>query len=155
MDLNNVAAHYERMERFDEAQRFYAEAKAVFERLPNGDKEPDYALVLNNLGLLYFDQGKLAEAESLLHVALEIREAHYGSKHQYVAETLVNLAELSLQETRTEDALELFQRALAILQYTLGPDHPETQEARQDYAAALRQNGQLELAEAIERNAIN
>lgn len=141
MDLNNVAAHYRRMERYGEAEQLYQRAMKIFRRIPEGDKDPDYALLLNNLGLLYCEQGRCNNAEPLLREALTIRETCFGTKHQYVGETLLNLAGLLVRNRRDEEADELFQRGISIFQYTLGPDHPELKEARLDYAEALHEMG--------------
>lgn len=49
---------------------------------------------LNNLAILYYRQGRYAEAELLYQRALQIGEQQLGLKHTQVGDTLNNLAEL-------------------------------------------------------------
>jgi Tfp pilus assembly protein PilF len=46
-----------------------------------GPTHPEVANSLNNLGWLYYDQGKYADAEPLLQRALNIFEEVLGSEH--------------------------------------------------------------------------
>ena len=50
---------------------------------------------LNNLALVYGDQGKYSEAEGLFKRALVIREQALGTSHPDVGQTLNNLGSLS------------------------------------------------------------
>jgi tetratricopeptide (TPR) repeat protein len=68
-----------------------------------GDKHPDVATSLNNLTLLYYFQGRYAEAESLLQQALEIFEQRLGVNHPNtvtVRENLANLRQQLASDTR-------------------------------------------------------
>ena len=49
---------------------------------------------VNNLGLLYADQGKLAEAEKMYERALEGKEKALGPKHTSTLNTVNNLGNL-------------------------------------------------------------
>ena len=69
---------------------------------------------LNNLAVLYDEQGRYAEAEPLYKRALAIREKALGPDHPDVATSLNNLALLYDDQGRYADAEPLFKRALAI-----------------------------------------
>jgi tetratricopeptide (TPR) repeat protein len=56
-----------------------------------GKDHPDMATSLNNLAILYDDQGKYAEAEPLLLRSLAIMEKALGKDHPNVATSLNNL----------------------------------------------------------------
>ncbi len=46
-----------------------------------GEEHPDTALSLNNLAMLYQDQGKYEQAEPLLQQALAMRQRVLGEEH--------------------------------------------------------------------------
>ena len=46
-----------------------------------GESHPDVAASLNNLAVLYANQGRLTEAEPLLMQALELRQQILGNQH--------------------------------------------------------------------------
>jgi len=84
-----------------------------------------YAVALNNLALLYDNQGRYAEAEPLYKRALAIWEKALGPDHPEVAMGLNNLGNLYEDQGRYGEAEPLSKRALAIQEKALGPDHPE------------------------------
>ena len=69
---------------------------------------------LNNLAVLYSDQGRYADAEPLYKRALAIREKALGPDHPDVATSLNNLAALYNDQGRYADAEPLYKRSLAI-----------------------------------------
>jgi len=72
-------------------------------------------LSLNNLALLYYDQGRHADAERLLRRSLTIDEKALGPDHPDVAFGLNNLASLYDKQGRYADALSYIQRSTGIL----------------------------------------
>lgn len=80
---------------------------------------------LNNLALLYADQGRDAEAEPLYKRAIAIMEKVRGLDSAEVATELNNLAALYQRAERYAEAEPLFKRALAIHERSLGRDHPD------------------------------
>ena len=83
------------------------------------------AASLNNLALLYKDQGKYADAEPLYQRALAIWEDALGPAHPDVATSLNNLAGLYYAQGQYAEAEPLYRRALAIWEKALGPEHPK------------------------------
>ncbi len=57
-----------------------------------GPEHPDVARSLNNLAMVYTDQGKYEEAEPLYQRSLAIEEKALGPEHPQVATSLNNLA---------------------------------------------------------------
>ncbi|WP_395849820.1 tetratricopeptide repeat protein [Cystobacter fuscus] len=89
-----------------------------------GGHHPRVATSLNNLALLYKDQGLYGRAEPLFQRALAIHETTLGPSHLDVAASLNNLASLYKDQGLYGRAEPLVQRALAIRETTLGPSHP-------------------------------
>ena len=62
---------------------------------------------LNNLAILYVDQGKYAEAEPLYQRALHIWEQAFGAEHPYTRTAVKNYAILLRIMNRETEALSL------------------------------------------------
>ncbi len=77
-------------------------------------QDPRRATNLNNLALLYYNQGKYADAEPLYKRALAIVEKALGPEHPDVAKSLENYAALLRETGRTTEATEMEARTKAI-----------------------------------------
>ena len=66
-----------------------------------------------------------------------------GLEHSDTAISLNNLALLYDNQGKYNEAEPLYQRALAIDEKTLGPDHPDTATDSEQSGLALRQPGQV------------
>ncbi|KAG7130945.1 Kinesin light chain 1 like protein [Verticillium longisporum] len=92
---------------------------------PSTDRTDTLGTV-NNRGLLYKNQGKLAEAAGMYRRALAGREKALGPNHTDTLRTVNNLGILYANQGKLAEAEEMFQRALAGYENALGPDHPTT-----------------------------
>jgi tetratricopeptide (TPR) repeat protein len=72
------------------------------------------ASILNNLGELYLNQERYAEAEKVLRRAFEIRISTFGPESSAVAEVLLNQADLARRLKRKREAKKLERRARVI-----------------------------------------
>lgn len=72
------------------------------------------ANALNNLAIFYLDLDRIAEAETLLVEAIEIRTALYGGDHPYVAVLLQNLGDAERRAENYPVSEQLLLRALSI-----------------------------------------
>jgi tetratricopeptide (TPR) repeat protein len=79
-----------------------------------GPYNPDVATSLNNLALLYRNQGHYAQAEPLYKRSLKIDEKALGSGHPSVATSLENLTGLYRATNRDKEAEPLEERAARI-----------------------------------------
>ncbi len=100
-------------------QADYAEAEklllaALKEAESFGEQDPRLAASLNNLALLYYNQGKYAQAEPLYQRALAIDEKALGPEHPQVATVLENYAALLHKLNRDAEADKMEARAQAI-----------------------------------------
>ncbi|AOW99266.1 hypothetical protein BJP34_07160 [Moorena producens PAL-8-15-08-1] len=93
-----------------EAEPLFVQALEMRKKLL-GQDHPDVVKSLNNLGLLYYNQGRYHEAEPLFVQALKMRKA-LGENHPHVAESLNNLALLYHVQGHSDQAEPLFVEAL-------------------------------------------
>ena len=69
-----------------------------------GSDHMTVAITLNNMGWLYREWGRPAEAETALLRSLSIRESLFGKDHPQVSTVLLSLGELQTEEDRFEEA---------------------------------------------------
>ncbi len=98
--------------RYAEAEKSFLAAVEKTERF--GPQDPRLANGLNNLALLYHDQGKYAEAEPLYKRSLAILEKALGPEHPNVATGLGNYIALLRKTNREAEAARMESRARAI-----------------------------------------
>jgi len=90
---------------------------------------PEHTLTLepvNNLGILYADQGKLAEAEQMYQLALQGKEKAYGPEHTSTLNTVNNLGALYIDQGKLAEAEQMYQRALQGYENAIGIDNATT-----------------------------
>ena len=138
----------------------FGEAIPLLEKLvaltkrAKGDKHPDTALSLSNLGALYLKVGDYAKAEPLFKEALEIRHKVLGPEHSDTAESLNNLGFLYLEMGDYDKAEPLFKEALEIRHKVLGRDHPDTAQALSNLAGLYDAMSDYDKAEPLLKEAL-
>jgi tetratricopeptide (TPR) repeat protein len=135
--------------RYAEAEQWLAEAVKDAEAAKPQDLR--LARSLNDLGVIYYAQGKYAQAVPLYERALAIQGAMLGREHPLVALTLNNLAALYHAQGKYYKAEPLYERSLAIREKTLGREHPDVLASLTGLAAVYRRRGMD--AEAAELDA--
>lgn len=103
-----------------------------------GAEHPSIAKSLNNLAIIYEDQGKYEQAKIYRYQgkyeqaeekhlqALSMRRRLLGTEHPDVANSLKNLAEVYRHQERYLEAESLYLQAVEIAEKRLGEKHPET-----------------------------
>ena len=119
-----------------------------------GDKDPDYAVLLNNLTLMLKEQGQYEEAEDLYRQALEIDEQTIGKNHPNYAIDLNNLAEVLGVQGKYQEPEKLYRQALAIAEKTIGKEHPHYAGGLNNLALVLQAQGKYEEVEGLFRQAL-
>jgi tetratricopeptide (TPR) repeat protein len=151
--LNNLAASYQAMGRYDEAEPLYRQAIEITgEAL--GTDHPDYAIRLNNLALLLSQTDRHAEAEPLFRRAMEVTEATIGPEHPDYAASLNNLAGLLRATGRYDEAEPLYRQAMEIREAALGTEHPDFGQSLNNLASLLQGMGRHCEAEPLHRCAM-
>lgn len=80
------------------------------------------ATLLNNLGALYWDEGRLDEAERVYLEALRVSEADPRAQPARLATAQLNLGVLYRDQARLSEADERMERALELARQSIGPD---------------------------------
>jgi tetratricopeptide (TPR) repeat protein len=75
---------------------------------------------VNNLGLLYADQGKLVEAGQMYQRALQGKEKALGAEHTSTLDTVNNLGNLYKTQGKLFEAEQMYKRALQGYEEALG-----------------------------------
>ena len=158
---------------YQEAETLHSRVVAIHERTL-GREHPTSATSLSNLGNVLYLQGKFKEAEAVHRRALAVREKVLGTGHPDTATSMNNLANV-LQQQGKDDLLSpsearaqtrfnlqaytetenLFRKALAIQERTLGPDHPATANTLNNLSTYLDRRGRPEEAEPLQRRALD
>jgi pentatricopeptide repeat protein len=77
-----------------------------------GAEHPSTLATVNNLGSLYSNQGRLAEAEAMYDRALVGKEKAFGVEHPSTQRTVNNLVNLYKNQGRLSEADAVYQRML-------------------------------------------
>ena len=130
--------HARSVGKWSEAEKDYAMAVGLLERVPGMENNLDLAALLDKLGATRFKQNDFAGAEAVFRLALTIYTSKLGSEDLRVADTL-DLVAGALFEQRQGRALAgpLFFRAWVIRDKTLRPDHPAIADSLHHMAVSL------------------
>ncbi|MEP6653426.1 MAG: tetratricopeptide repeat protein, partial [Myxococcales bacterium] len=118
--VTNLAKYQDRLR---DAFRWAAFAEARLKRLGPGHDVLE-AWRQNNLAIAYHADGRLPQALALFEKAVQTKVGVLGENNFDVAISLDNVAYVSDQLGRTDEALIQNSRALAILRATVGTEHP-------------------------------
>jgi tetratricopeptide (TPR) repeat protein len=83
-------------------------------------------VALNNLAMLYDEEGRLAEAVPIGEEILAGRRALLGPTHPLTIMSMNNLAYMYKNQSRFDEARQLLAEAIATGERVLGEKHPET-----------------------------
>lgn len=137
---------------FEEGDHEIAETaliRALAEARQLGDDDPRLAGTLDTLGMLYYAQGRFAEAAPILEEALRIFERKLGPDHLTTAATANNLAQVEEEIGRTAAAEAHYQRALEIRERLLGPEDSSVAATLNNLAVLYRRSDRPLDAERI------
>lgn len=144
---NRCALYLWQRGEYDAAEPLARRALAIREKLDNASA--DVAQSLQNLAIVHYHQGRVAETISLLTRALVISEQTYGCDHPNVAHALNNLANVYTTQASLAEAEVLHLRALAIKERALGPDDPAVAMTLSNLAEVYWDQGRHAEAEPI------
>ena len=136
----DAARYFQKQNQFRKSRIYYERALEICRRLSLSNPQaydPDVAMTLNNLAILYSDTQRLSESELMYKEALEIRRRLAQSNPQAydpdVAQTLNNLAHLyqktkcfSESELMYKEALEIRRRLAQFNPQAYEPDVAQT-----------------------------
>ena len=156
---SSVATARDGLGRLDEALDAFQRTLEL-QRQATGEAHPSYAIVLNNLALLYFSMDRLDDAIDAMSESVRIRRETLGDAHPQTATALFNLARLQTIAGNLDAAERLAREALEVARGGYEAGHPRIGKAHEALAIALRARGEpaaalREITTAIEiyRNA--
>jgi tetratricopeptide (TPR) repeat protein len=109
---------------------------------------------MNNLAIVYGDEGKKAQALALDQEVLEIRRRVLGPEHPDTLLTMSNLAFDYDSEGKHAQALALDREVLDIQRRVLGPRHPNTLLTLDHLASAYIKEGRFAQGEDLYRQGL-
>lgn len=124
----NLAAVANRMGEPERALELYERAIEIAEA-SRGRKHPSYSVPLSAIATILFRQGRNDEARERAEMSRELLEAS-GTVSADCAEPYLVLGRIDLAEGALVDARENVEKANAILEETVGDQHPMTAAAR-------------------------
>jgi serine/threonine-protein kinase len=114
-----------------------------------GDRHPNVAVTLYNLGNIRLDYGDYAEGERLFRRALELNESWYGATHPKAASSALMLGRSVAYQGRADEADVLYQRALEGMRRTYGENHVRFAGVLSLMGDLARDQGRLSEAERL------
>ena len=154
--MDNLGDVYGLQGRFDDGERMLKQALDLFDRSfgNNAEAAPNYDKMLNDLGNLYLDAGRLADAEATLRRSLAITRARHGEAHPNVAGTMGNLATVLEHEGRYAEAEKLYQQALQAYERIFGPKHATTAIGLNNIANVYAAQGRNDAAAGLQERVL-
>jgi eukaryotic-like serine/threonine-protein kinase len=113
-----------------------------------GERHPQVANDLINLGAIQFELSNFADAEKYQRQALDITQSFYGKSNPETASAMTLLARTLVNEKRLEEAADLLRQALFIQEQAYGKVHPRVASALNELGRIAQQQGKLQEAEA-------
>lgn len=130
---SNLALMYQLGGRYAEAEATFLEMKKSYER-NMASKNPEYAVLLNQLAILYIQTKKYGEVEVLLKKAQEILKKKHTEESPTYARAMGDLGIFYRITGKYAEAEPLIAKALGIRERILGVDHPEYIRAKEELA---------------------
>ncbi len=109
--LTDLGQALDHLGRKDEAMATFERALAI-QRHWSGDRHPDTALTLFNVGTMRQGLDRLDEAREAMNEAIDVWREFYGDEHPYIGVAKQNLGNNALARGDNERAVELFTDAV-------------------------------------------
>lgn len=140
-NTNFYAGHY------DVSSSLNREALEMDRKL-YGNKHPQVANDLINLGAIEQELGHYPEAEKFHREALAIIETFYGKEHPETASAYTMVARALVPQSKNTEAAQMLERALAINEKVYGKVHPRVASTLNELGKIAVQEKRLDEAEA-------
>jgi serine/threonine-protein kinase len=119
-----------------------------------GDRHPNVAADLINLGAIQQEMARYGEAERYYREALDIYRGWYGDNHFETAASMTMVGRALIFQGRLAEAEILLRQALAIRERVYGPNHQSVASTVNELGRVAQQQGKLDEAEADFRRMI-
>jgi tetratricopeptide (TPR) repeat protein len=148
-----VGGIYLEIGNFDQAEKMDRIALAINQKLWGPDSL-EAAASFSDLGMVFAQEGKLADWEAAHREALDIRRRRLGENDPDVAASLSNLAESYTQQGKIAEAEVLVREALEIRQKRFGNDSLAAADSLRSLSILLGDEGKWAEAEAMAREVL-
>lgn len=150
--LRAIATLYVEKGDLDTGLRLFQKALALEEKLSSPDA-PELSPSLDDVGVLYCMQGKIAEGKPFVERSLRnLENGGRQSTYEYVR-VLMNSGRICDAEGKTQEAEQWFKRALKSAETNFGSSDARLIEPLKDYAGFLTHTGRSAEAAALEKRA--
>lgn len=139
---------------YDRAAIYQTRVLEIARSMPGVD-DLQVALILDQLGTIYFKQKYYENAKSSLLESLQLREKALGASHLQVAASLNKLATLAAVQGQPDVAEAMLKRSLNIARDVSGPQHPNTATMLAMLADFYQSESRMEEAEPLYKEAIS
>jgi tetratricopeptide (TPR) repeat protein len=151
---NSLGITYYDDKKYDEAERYFQQARAVFEAL-KGSTSSEAAMLYMNLGNVARNQKRFDQSEQYLKSSLAIRQSLTGGDDNNAAWCYSNLGDLCVDMKRFDEAEAHFQRAMRIRLRVFHEEHPQVNATRIGLARMHREKKEFDKAEPISRRVVD
>jgi len=114
----------------------------------------DVAVIMTNLGNVYFELQRPEESEKYHQQALQIRKNAFGDNDPTVAQSTYNLAVLYENQQRYAQAATFYQKAISSWSASIGPTHPYVGNALSNLSNVYNMQGKHKKATNILQRAV-
>ena len=151
--LLDEAAIHAHCQRFRRAAACYERAAATVSALDPGAAALRYD-ALERLGDTYRVLGRYEDARATTLLALRAAHEAYGAESHQVGCQLNNLGVIEKARSKPRSAVRYYQRALALFERVLGPDHLEIANVLHNLGGIAHARGQFALGEPFARRGL-
>lgn len=113
-----------------------------------GERHPQVANDLINLGAIQLDEGHYDQAERYDRQALDIIQSFYGKDNAETASAMTLLGRALVTDGKYSDAADMLQQALTTEEHVYGPVHPRIASTLNELGKVAQKQGKLDLAKA-------
>ncbi|MBA8667813.1 tetratricopeptide repeat protein [Holosporaceae bacterium 'Namur'] len=122
---------------------YYSQTLTIIEDT-YGEKHPEYAIVLNNMGSIFQAQNQYDKALDCFKQALIIIKKAYGKEHPEYINSLNQIGSIFQAQNQYNKALDYYKEALTIIQKVYGEEHLDYTTSLNNIASILQIEGQHE-----------
>ncbi len=124
LPILNLVSCYMRQGRYEDAESMARYGMNLAQSLGASMDNPRLIMLVHNLGSVYVDQNRAAEARPLLEAAMSAAERNLGPGHYEVGNICGDLSNCYIDLDQRQKGVQMLQRAIDILSSTLGASHP-------------------------------
>jgi CHAT domain-containing protein/Flp pilus assembly protein TadD len=150
----NLAFIYQLSGDYAKAETTFLDTKKIFENRGQVNA-PEYAGLLNQLGILYIQMGKNDKVEPLMKKSREIYKNRFTEQNTFYAKVTDDLGNFYRMNSRYEEAEKQLNKALEIRESLLGVSHPDYVRTQENLAILYWKTNRYEQAYMMYREVMD